>query len=484
MDAVSLATVADLLGCKRPDNAEKIQVTGVALSHSRVTSGDVFVASAGAKHHGIEFAESAIRAGAVAVVTDQLGEGIEVPQLLVEDPRSLVGLLSNSIYGPIRSRLWAVTGTNGKTSTVTYLYRLLQLLGRKVAVSGSTGFLPSSLNPSEGLTTPEADVLHRQIRDWESLGFSDVVLEVSAQALTRHRVSGLHFAVSGFTNLSHDHLDEYGDMQTYASAKARLFTPGFSDFAVIATGDEYGKEMFASCQIAKLPLVFESAADAAEGYELTDYPGFELRKFGDQLLSTDLNPGPLMARNLALAVAMLVEGGYNASEIESVLPSLEIQVPGRLQKVEYQNSLAPAVFLDYAHTPDAIRSAIGELRRRGFVKVSLVFSASGDRDHSKRPEMARAASLADYVVVTDFHPRSESPAEIRAELGVVLSDLGTKFDDVADPTNAIRQAIIVAEPSAAVLWCGPGHLKYREVGGKKLPFDPEAAIRAALEERT
>lgn len=484
MTPVSLAALSDQLGCQLPTEAGSVQVSGVSQSHKRVQVGDVFVASQGANSHGIEFLDEAIAAGAVAVVTDRIVAGAGLPQLQVIDPKSHIGAICNLVYPPIESRLWAVTGTNGKTSTATYLYRLLALLQRNAALSGSTGMHPAPLTESEGLTTPEADVLHRQLRAWQSAGMTEIVLEVSAQALTRHRVDGLRFAVSGFTNLSHDHLDEYGDMQRYLEAKAQLFTGRYSDSAVISTGDEFGRELFDRCSIGKAELALDSITESTSAYQLAPGPDFLLRRFGGTLIDSVVRPGSLMARNLALAVSMLLEGGFSATEISRVLPKLDLSVSGRLQRVEHNHPQAADVFLDYAHTPAAIAEAISDLRSRGYSQVTVVFSASGDRDHSKRPDMARAASTAEYVIVTDFHPRGEAAHEIRAELIRTLSVVHSNYDEVPDPAQAIKLAIIKTQVGDAVLWCGPGHLKYREVAGKKVPFDPESAILAAVEELT
>lgn len=483
MDSISLTALAEMLGVKAQPEFSQVSVSGASLSHSRIIPGDLFVAAQGARTHGMDFAELAVQAGAVAIVTDRVVEGLTIPQIFVEDPKSQLGSICNAIYGSVKARLWAITGTNGKTSTATYLYRLLALLGEKAAFSGSTGFEPTSLSTSEGLTTPEADVLHRQIRSWQKTGVSEIVLEVSAQALSRLRVDGLRFTVSGFTNLSHDHLDEYGDMLTYQRAKAKLFTRAHSDKAVITTGDQYARSIYDSCQIDKVELVFSEAAKDSSGYTFEVTPEFALFKGGQKIISSEISPGHLMSKNLALALAMLIEGGYGSEDLQLILPRLELAIPGRLQQINRHSPNQPTVFLDYAHTPDAIRSSIAELRQRGYTRVNIVFSASGDRDHSKRPDMARAASGADLVIVTDFHPRSENPDSIRTELSQVLLELDAHFFDVADPAQAVRQAIIKADSETAVLWCGPGHLKYREIGGNKVPFDPELEVRKAFEGR-
>lgn len=484
MHGTTLAQIAEHVGAELPVGAAAVVVTGITQDHRRVTPGDLFVAGQGLHVHAIDFARQAVEAGAVAVFSDRVDPLLLAPQLEVANPKAWIGSLCNLVYEPIRARLWAVTGTNGKTSTVTYLYRLLTELGHSVAMSGSTGFFPGAEVSSEGLTTPEGDVIHRQIRVWQQGGVTDVVLEVSAQALVRNRVDGLRFAMSGFTNLSHDHLDDFATMHDYLIAKARLFEPDRTDASVITIGDAYGLEMYNACIGRKSSLLIDHPTEPPggrvplTGYHLAEVSGKLILSGGSRSVELPLGVGKLMARNLALAITMLLQAGIEPAKIESAAAQIDLSVPGRLQVIKVGSS--PSVFIDYAHTPAAIESAISELRARGYSRINLVFSASGDRDHSKRPAMATAAASADHVVVSDYHPRSEDPSVIRAELCTELDRLGASFEQIAEPSEAIAKAISLADAETAVLWCGPGHLKYREVGGKKLPFDPEAAVRAGL----
>lgn len=479
---MKVSELAQHLGLAIPAKGADLVIEGVSQNHRRVRPGDIFVASQGATAHGADFAFEAIAAGAVAILSDRVEEDWPVPALMVSSPKSQIGDVCNLVYGPIRAKVWGITGTNGKTSTATFLYRLLVELGESAALSGSTGFVPALNSSNEGLTTPEADVLHRQIREWESQGITNVVLEVSAQALVRHRVAGVRFSLAGFTNLSHDHLDEFGTLENYFAAKAILFTERWSDRAVITVDDEFGRQLLERASIPKASLLCDTESAREADYQLGKSHGFSLLSGSVVQVSTSLQPGQLMSKNLALATAMLLESGYTVGAVGSALRQIDLTVPGRLQRIDAAASNQPDVFLDYAHTPEAIRLAIAELRERGYERISVVFSASGDRDHSKRPDMARAAATADLAVVTDFHPRSEDPASIRAELAAVLTAVSANFKNIADPSTAIAEAIRLSARDSAVLWCGPGHLNYREVSGEKIPFDPVLTIRTALEE--
>ena len=482
MTTMRVSHLAKYLGLSQPEASDDPRVTGVSQDHRRVRPGDVFIASQGAKSHGAEFADQAISAGAVAIISDRVDERWPIAVFKIDSPKSLIGDVCNLVYGPVTARVWGVTGTNGKTSSTTFLYRLLTELGEVAALSGSTGFTPALGTINDGLTTPEADVLHRQIRDWEKHGVTDVVLEVSAQALVRHRVAGIRFHMAGFTNLSHDHLDEFGSLENYFAAKATLFTDQLSDRAVITVDDEFGSKLFAAATIPKASLSCEVERAGSVDYGLELDRGFRIKSRTAGMISAAQHPGELMSKNLALATAMLLESGYSADDVNRAIGKIDLNVQGRLQKINSETKNRPTVFLDYAHTPEAIRLAVSELRSQGFAQVSIVFSASGDRDHSKRPDMARAAATADLAVVTDFHPRSEDPASIRAELVAELTKTSANFLNIADPALAIAEAIRLSSNGSAVLWCGPGHLNYREVGGKKIPFDPVSIIRTALEE--
>lgn len=483
--AISLAQLATRIGSLEPTSKGDVFITGVAQDHRRVQPGDIFVAGSGINSHGIDYAPLAIAAGAVAILTNVPSMEFSVPALLVDDPKSHVGQVCLAVYGAPELKLFAVTGTNGKTSTVTYLRRLLEALGVRTAMSGSTGFEPSSFSSSSGLTTPELDVLFRELHTWSEIGFEAAVIEVSAHALTRHRVDGLLFEVAGFTNLTQDHLDEFGNMENYFEAKRLLFTPAFSKKAVITVDDHFGERLAAELPIDGWPLTFEGsryAADNQHGFMQAPESGLRLRSPDFGAITASVDVGPLMARNLGLALSMLLAAGHSAQDLSSALERIDFAIPGRMQQVLGGKPGSPSVFLDYAHTPAAISAAIGELRLRGFDRVSIVFSASGDRDHTKRADMAQAAASADQLVVSDFHPRSEDPESIRQELMSAIRSVSHKVSEIAEPSAAIRYAVLQSQSGAAVIWCGPGSLRYREVAGEKIPFDPIAAATAALEE--
>lgn len=444
-----------------------VELSGISSVASEVEPGDLFVALPGAKHHGLDFLDEAVSRGAVAVLSDQGVQG--TTSLISANPREILGEACNLVMGHISFPLFAVTGTNGKTSTTNYLYQLLSNLGVRAGMAGSTGLELPSGHRSSALTSIELTSLRKYLRDLTAEGGQACAIEVSAHALVRSRVSGLTFDVAGFTNLSRDHLDDFGDMEGYFAAKARLFTPSLAKQAAVFASDSWAEELASKALIPTLRV--------GPGQEVHfEYLDGRLNLSGELNLSVAFPYGELMARNLALAIAMLHLKGYSDSELATAAEGLK-QVPGRLQLV---SDAKPSVYVDYAHTPDGVESAIREILRT-HSGVTVLVSASGDRDQGKRYGMGLAAALANQVVLTDQHPRSEDPAQIRRAVSEGLSSVGKSFTEISDPAKAIEFAVSVTPREHAVLWCGPGNLKYREIAGTKQPFDAIAIAKLAVE---
>jgi UDP-N-acetylmuramoyl-L-alanyl-D-glutamate--2,6-diaminopimelate ligase len=444
-------------------------VSGVAINTSHVQAGSLFIAAPGAKTHGLDHLDAAIAAGAVAVLSDSK-EPLRVPNLYHPNPRVIAGDVASYVYQTDESNmlLYAVTGTNGKTSTVFYLRELLSALGQSAGLISSAFLKVGNTTIAADLTTPEAPRTHQLLAQMREQHQSSAAIEASAQGLSRARVQGLHFRIAGFTNLSRDHLDDYPDMDSYLEAKAKLFTPEYADKAVVLIEDEYSQKLFDGIQIPKVSI--------GGDYQVRYHDGL-IQIEGKQSLSARVSLSALMAKNLGLALVMLLEDRYSPEKLERALEMISLEVPGRLQKISESK---PFLFVDYAHTPDAVASSARELSR-DFEFLTIVLAASGDRDRGKRPEMAKAAAkYATKVVVTDQHPRSEDPALIRKDLVAGFGDF-SDYVEIADPKSAIEAAISLTPERGAILWCGPGHLKYREIAGQKVEFDAIEIARKALE---
>ena len=449
------------------------QLSGAQLASSLCQPGDLFIATQGAKFHGVQFLDQAVQAGAVAILTDPDHIPVtQLPILVHDDPRSVAGAIAAALYDSAGMKLLGVTGTNGKTSTITYLHELLLALGEPNGMSASTLRVVGTSEYSSSLTTPEVTELHRMLSQMKDSGQGFGCIEVSAQAMVRNRVDSVEFAIVGFTNLSRDHLDDFGSMDDYLAAKARLFTREFAKSGVILVEDEFAKRL---TQLSEIPVV-TIAEDGDYSYQ---YQDSELKISGASSLIVSFSGGELMAKNLVLALVMLLQSGFTAQQLETAVKKAHLQVPGRLERV---SAKSPAVYVDYAHTPAGVAAAVSQLRSQ-FPSLTVILGASGNRDQGKRPAMAEAAASADHLIITDQHPRYEDPALIRLALvnaAVGAMDPDTVFE-VADPTKAMEKALAVTAPDGAILWCGPGHLNYREVAGVNVPFDARALAKELVE---
>jgi UDP-N-acetylmuramoyl-L-alanyl-D-glutamate--2,6-diaminopimelate ligase len=470
---------AELISEANLDSKLDSEITHIAQNSQAVGPGGVFCALPGQRARGSDFVERAVSAGAIAVLVDQgltplPADFAQLPAAVVIVPelRARLGQLAASVYaGSNPLQLFGVTGTNGKTSTVSYLQRLLVAAGTPSGLSASTERLVAGRQLQSTLTTPEVCELHQLLWEMRLGGDKAAAIEVSAQALIRQRVDGLVFDVAGFTNLSRDHLDDFGSMGEYLAAKLELFQPERARQAVVFLADDFAREV---AQKSKIPVT--TVGEAGDwGYSFAE--GSIRLSHADSKFQIDWPASELMARNFALAFVMLAAAGYEPSRLVEAAKHLETEVAGRLELVSSDKIDG---YLDYAHTPEAISSALSALGH--YPWVTIIFGASGNRDPGKRAEMAAAAAAANYVVITDQHPRDEDPALIRAELRAIIASMRSDqdFAEFPDPDLAARDAVRHTLAGGAVLWCGPGHLNYREVAGEKLPFAAGEILRKAI----
>ncbi|MCM6764302.1 UDP-N-acetylmuramoyl-L-alanyl-D-glutamate--2,6-diaminopimelate ligase [Rathayibacter sp. ZW T2_19] len=494
--AVPLAALARTLEIPADDLLEA-DVTGVTLTASDVEPGDLFVALAGVNRHGAEFVAEARERGASAVMTDGAGADLAratgLPVLVVEDPRARLGAVSAAVYGtgeraPV---LFGVTGTNGKTSTVHMIEGLLRQLGVKPGLSSTAERHIGDTSITSGLTTPEATELHALLARMHEEGVGAAAIEVSAQALTRHRVDGVVFDVAGFTNLSHDHLDDYGDMETYFAQKAQLFQPDRARRAVVSLDSPAGARIAETAGVPVSTITSLPGVEADWTVTILEQEfgrtGFRIQNRESRAITTSVPIiGAHMAANAALAIAMLVESGRPLGEIRAALHrdgGVDVSLPGRTERVSGERG--PTVYVDFGHSADAFQHTLEAVRGVTRGRVIMVFGADGDRDTLKRPAMAEAAvSGSDVLVVTDHHPRFEDPASIRRTLvdAARAARPDGEIHEVDDPKRAIRVAVSLAQEGDSILWAGPGHQNYRDIQGVRTPYSARAEARAALRE--
>ena len=465
---------------------DDVVVTGISLSSQRVRPGDVYAALPGARTHGIAFAEAAVEAGAVAVLTDTLGAArapSDVWILEVDDPRSVLGRLAARVYGEPATamRMIGVTGTQGKTTTTRLLESGLEQVGVPAAVVGTIGTRVRGEDVKTVLTTPEAPDLHGLFAVMRERGVEVCAMEVSSHALVMGRVDGVVFDVAVFLNLGRDHLDFHTDLEDYFRAKASLFTPERTRLGLVDVDDDHGRRLAAE---ATVPVRTFSAAGAdadwrAEDVEVrADGSSFTVvTPDGTRLQAACPLPGRFNVVNTLAGIAAAAEVGLDPVAVAAGIAAAG-GVPGRLERVDAGQDFV--VVVDYAHKPDAVEAAIGALRPLTDGRVIVVLGAGGDRDPGKRPIMGAVASrLADVLVVTDDNPRSEDPAAIRAAL-LAGADGSAEVLEVGDRRSAIREAVRTARPGDIVLVAGKGHETGQEIDGVVHPFDDREVAREEL----
>ncbi|MCC4249135.1 Mur ligase family protein [Microbacterium testaceum] len=496
-----LSELARRFGERSIGDVEGTVLTGITLATADLRPGEAFVAIRGVNRHGAEFAATAAERGAVAVVTDEAGADIAaaagLPIVVVADPRALLGDLSAWVYGTGADddlpQLLATTGTNGKTSVSHLLEGILGQLGVVTGLSSTAERHIAGEVIVSRLTTPEASEFHALLALMRERGVEAVAVEVSAQALTRHRVDGLLFDVAGFTNLTHDHLDDYADMREYFEAKLPLFRSDRSRRGVVCLDSPAGAEIAARADIPVVTIVTPAiaahpTADADWTVEIVDErqdgTQFTLRDRTGRSLTTVVPViGRHMAANAGLAIVMLLEAGHPWDEMVATLDGGRIaaSLPGRTQLVSGPDG--PAVYVDFGHSPDAFEKTLAAVRRVTPGKVVMLFGADGDRDATKRHDMGRTAvEGSDILIVTDHHPRHEDPDAIRAVLveGARRARPDAEIHEFTPPERAILEAVTLVGEGDAILWAGPGHQDYRDIRGVRTPYSARELSRRAL----
>ena len=477
-------------------------LTGVTLRAQDVRPGDLFAALPGTRVHGAQYAEAAVATGAVAVLTDPAGAAallnpavptMRVPVLIADTPRALLGEIARAIYGDPSAGLAVVgiTGTSGKTTTCYLLEAALAADGSKTGLIGTVQTrIDGEVAPS-ALTTPEAPDLQALFAVMLERGVSVVAMEVSSHALSLGRVSGTSFALGGFTNLSQDHLDFHHDMEEYFAAKALLFD-GRSQRHVFDIDDPYGARLAAAHPgaITVSGSGNQAASWSVAGVQVstTGIQHVTLHGPRERIVTLDLAlPGAFNVSNAALAMACIDGLGRDVQQAADALSG--VVVPGRMERVDAGQDFMAVV--DYAHKPAAIAAVLDAIRDGLTGRLIVVVGAGGDRDTGKRPVMgAEAACRADVLIVTDDNPRSEDPAEIRAQVlqgardpsGTVATGLAGRAEilEIGDRRAAIRAAVAAARSGDAVVIAGKGHELGQDIAGVVHPFSDRVELMAAL----
>lgn len=466
-----------------------VELSGISYDSRKVAENDLYVAITGLRTDGRRFATDALARGAAAVAAqgvDGLPDGVagKVPVVDVEDARKFLAEVSAAITGYPDKEMTVVgiTGTNGKT-TVTYLLEsILSISGTKTAVIGTTGFFDGTDWKKLSHTTPESTDLWSMLKQVRDAGCETTVMEISSHAIALERVWGLDVDTAVFTNLTQDHLDFHADMDEYKEAKFRLFAEMKKQgTAVINIDDPTGREF-----VERLPdrqiITFsclDNSADLWMEIEDASLAGSEavLHHAGLALPVSIRLPGMHNVSNVAAASAVAIDMGVKPEKLKTGIEALGL-VPGRLQPVE--NDRGFFIFVDYAHTPDALKNLISAAREVALARVITLFGCGGDRDRDKRPQMGRVASqLSDFIFVTSDNPRTEDPQAIVAE---ILAGIDTDARQViVDRRQAIFEAVKFLKKGDVLLVAGKGHEDYQILGTRKIHFDDREVIKEALD---
>lgn len=465
--------------------------TGLCVDSRDTKQGFLFCAMPGVNAHGAEFAQFALRMGAAAVLTDAEGLKIlgkpEFPVLLADDARLALSVAAARFFGGQPAHMVAITGTNGKTSVANFHRQILEHLGRAAVNFGTVG-VEGAVSAKLSHTTPEPITLHKLLAELAGKGITHAAMEASSHGLEQRRLDGVELEAAAFTNLSRDHLDYHHTFGDYFAAKAGLFERVLpvGAVAVINLDDPFGATMRLVAEGRGQLVIGVGASDSCEMRILNqrfDSDGQDVRfSWQGVVHTTRLNLiGGFQAGNVLTAAALAVAIGEAPEAVFKTLPLLET-VRGRMQLAATRENGAK-VFVDFAHTPDALTTALEALRPHVLGRLIVAFGAGGDRDKGKRPLMGEAAAKgADVVFVTDDNPRRESAADIRAE---VLAGCRGAYE-VGDRAEAILRAVDALQPGDTLLIAGKGHESGQIIGNDVFPFDDaeQASVAvAALEGR-
>jgi UDP-N-acetylmuramoyl-L-alanyl-D-glutamate--2,6-diaminopimelate ligase len=450
------------------------EVTSFVLDHRKIAQGSVFGAFRGARVHGEDYIEAAIAAGAIAVVASPQAHVRGAAHIATDTPRKTFAELAAQFYAPYPAHICAVTGTNGKTSCVELARQLWRMAGHRAASIGTLGVTTADGSQSTGLTSPDIVTFLANMAGLQREGVSHVAFEASSHGLHQYRTQGVAVQVAAFTNFSRDHLDYHGDMESYFQAKLRLFEEVVQPHGTAVIWRESESAWAARVEVVaharKLHVIsIGRSGSTIELLERTPHnlgQKLKLRIAGKETIVNLPLIGAYQAANALTAAAMVCAAGGDMAATLANLARLQ-PVRGRLEQAVITRSGAP-VFVDYAHTPDALEAACAALRPHCQARLLLVFGAGGDRDQGKRPLLGQAAAqCADVAIITNDNPRTEDPHAIRA----AIQAQAPHALNIGDRREAIATAMRMASPQDIVLIAGKGHETGQIIGEKIIPFD-------------
>lgn len=464
-----------------------VTVTGLCMDSRLCKKGDLFFCTRGEKTDSHSYAYDAVENGAVAVVCEEELR-LDVPQIVVPDCRSAIGLLAAAFYGdPARKlKIVGVTGTNGKTTTTHMLASILRRAGKSVAIVGTLGVFYARKEIAPELTTPDPICLHELFADMVKCGVEYVLTEVSAHALYYKKDEGLRYAACVFTNFSRDHLDFFKTEKAYKAAKFRLFVKEKCAVAILNGDDPVGREIGEACQkrIKTSYYALGNPANTFAEVKSEDLQGTDfVLSIGDKSKRVDLPAtGRHNVYNALAASACAAALGIGIDMIASGLGAMK-PVKGRLERAA--KFRGADIFVDFAHTPDGLEKSLGSLKAHCRGKLLCVFGCGGNRDREKRPLMGEAvARLADFAVLTSDNPRNEDPTDIIAEIEKGYRRFSVCYAVLPERKNAIEYAVGLLKKGDILLVAGKGGEEYQEIMGIKYAYNDNAVIKEIVSRKS
>jgi len=475
--------IKNIPGLQVSGNLEE-KITGISYSSQKIEKGFIFAALKGEKKDGFDFIPEALKKGASAVLCekDRPG-GFKKIWIRARDARLALALASARLskHPSQKLKVIGITGTKGKT-TVTYLMeKILEKAGYCPGVIGSISYRGPEFNIPAQRTTPEAPDLDALLQKMLEQGVTHCIMEVSSHSIEMKRIHGIDFDVTVFTNLSGDHMDYHKSLENYYQAKKNLFTTAKKSIPVVNWDSIWGQKLISELSRKVLSFGYHEKADVNPAYYQFTSKGITAHiesPAGIIKLSSALLGKPNLY-NILTAVASALALKIPAEAIEKGIASLK-NVPGRFEKVP--NSLGLNLFVDYAHTDEALRNLLETFREMTSKRIFLVFGAGGDRDHSKRPRMGEiAGKMADWTIITSDNPRSEDPMDIISDIEKGIQKTGkNKYEILPDRRKAIKKAVSMGKKGDYVLIAGKGHEKVQIIKDKIIPFDDVKAAKNAV----
>lgn len=463
------------------DLDQGMDIAGLTCDSRDVASGFLFAALPGAHVDGRDYITSAVQSGAVCVL-GPVGTEATVPVLQDDSPRHIFAQMAANFYGAQPHNIAAITGTNGKTSTASFLRQIWQHLGFNAASVGTIGVQGGGFDEPGTLTTPDPVKLHETLKRLADGGVDHLALEASSHGLEQCRLDGVQITAAGFTNISRDHLDYHTTMAEYMAAKLRLFSELTDDagVAVVNADIPESQDVIQAAEDRGLDVITygRGSDDIRVMFQKAMSEGQHIMMMVDGKSYDFVLPlaGKFQADNALCALGLALGLGADTDDAVAALSHLH-GVPGRLQNIGSVNGAD--IYVDYAHTPDALETVLQALRPHTKGQLHVVFGCGGDRDKGKRPQMgAIAETLADHIIITDDNPRTEDAATIRKE--ILAAAPGA--EDIGDRHLAIVDAVRRLQDGDVLVLAGKGHEQGQSVGDAVLPFDDVEQAQAAMQE--